>query len=147
MPERVPQSVTIRVPLQAFLASDHVTPATGKTIAITISKNGAAYGNPSGGATNATAIGNGSYYVDLSTTDTGTVGPLFVCGTEASIDQIIAIYSVVKAHNAGFDGVPDAVAGASTGLIINGSNTGTVTLAALAVTGTSTMTGAVSFPL
>ena len=52
--ERIPQSVAIRVTFKAYLASDHATPATGKTIAITISKNGAAFGNPSAGATNAT---------------------------------------------------------------------------------------------
>jgi hypothetical protein len=72
MAERIPQSIAIRVPLQAFLASDHVTPATGKTLVVTISKNGAAYGNPAAGATNATEIGSGSYYVDLGTTDAGT---------------------------------------------------------------------------
>lgn len=94
MAERIPKSTTIRVPLEAFLSSDHITPATGKTIAITISKNGAAFGNPSAGATNATEIANGSYYVDLSTTDTGTDGPLIVKGTEGTIDQIKAHYYV-----------------------------------------------------
>ena len=86
MPTRIQQSVALRVPLQAFLAADHVTPATGLTIAVTISKNGGAYGNPSGGATNATEIANGSYYVDLSATDTGTVGPLFVRGAVSTMD-------------------------------------------------------------
>lgn len=104
MAERIPQSVTIRVPLQAYLSSDHITPATGKTIAITISKNGASYGNPSGGATNATEIGSGSYYVDLSTTDSGTLGPLFVKGTEGTIDNVIAIYNVIT-----YNDVADAV--------------------------------------
>lgn len=94
MPDRIPQSVTLRVPLQAYLSSDHVSAATGKTIAITISKNGAAYGNPSAGVTNATEIASGSYYVDLSTTDTGTVGPLFVLGTSSGVDAVIAIYDV-----------------------------------------------------
>lgn len=103
MPERIPQSTTLRVPLKAYLSSDGKTPATGKTIAITISKNGGAYGNPSGGATNATAIASGSYYVDLSTTDTGTLGPLFVLGTEGTIDQIDAIYNVVVATGATVD--------------------------------------------
>lgn len=96
MAERIPQSATIRVPLQAYLSSDHVSAATGKTIAITISRNGAAYGNPSAGATNATEIASGSYYVDLSTTDTGTTGPLFVLGTAASTDNVVAIYNVVN---------------------------------------------------
>lgn len=109
MAERIPQSVVIRVPLQAYLAADHVTPATGKTIAITISKNGAAYANPSGGATNAVEIGSGSYYVDLSTTDTGTLGPLFVKGAEGTIDTIITIYDVVSATNGGLSNLDAAV--------------------------------------
>lgn len=96
MAERIPQSAIIRIPLQAYLSSDHVTAATGKTIAVTISKNGGAYGNPSVGAANATEIGSGSYYVDLSTTDTGTLGPLFIKGTEAATDTIIAIYNVTS---------------------------------------------------
>lgn len=119
MAERIPQSATIRVPLQAYLASDHVSPATGKTIAVTISKNGGAYANPSGGATNATEIGSGSYYVDLSTTDAGTAGPLFVKGAEGTIDTIIAIYNVVNANNGGLAALPDAAADAAGGLPIS----------------------------
>lgn len=126
MPERIPQSVAIRIPLQAYLSSDHVSPATGKTIAITISKNGAAYANPSGGATNATEVGSGSYYVDLSTTDTGTTGPLWVKGTNADIDNVIAIYNVANAFNAGFTGVPGAAAEAAGGLYTRGSGAGQI---------------------
>jgi hypothetical protein len=93
MPERIPQSVTIRAPLKAYL-SDGVTDATGKTIAVTISKNGAAFGNPSAGATNATEIANGWYYVDLSTTDTGSTGPLIVRGTATGCDNSELVYNV-----------------------------------------------------
>lgn len=139
MAERIPASTTIRVPLQAYLSSDHVTAATGKTIAITISKNGAAYGNPSAGATNATEIASGSYYVDLSTTDTGTNGPLFILGTATATDNVVAIYDVVKATNAGFTGIADAVAGASGGLLISGSNSGTTTFGAVTCTGSFTI--------
>lgn len=46
---------------------------------------------------------------------------------------------------AGLTALPNAAAAASGGLIINGSNSGTVTLAALTVTGATTLTGAVSF--
>lgn len=116
MPEKIPQSVTVRVPLQAYLSSDHVSPATGKTIAITISKNGGAFANPSGGVTNAVEIASGSYYVDLSTTDTGTAGPLFILGTASGVDNVVAIYDVANAHNAGFDGMPNASAGVSGGV-------------------------------
>src|SRR5438128_622599 len=139
MSDRIPQSVAIRVPFYAYLSGTS-TPAVGKAIACTISKNGAAYANPSGGATNAQEIGNGAYYVDLSTTDTGTAGPLLVRGTNADIDDVqVPAYNVVNAHNAGFDGVPNATAGASTGLLVNGTNSGTITLAALTVTGTFTI--------
>lgn len=126
MPDRIPQSATIRVPLQAYLSTDHITPATGKTIAITISKNGAAYGNPSGGATNATEIGSGSYYVDLSTTDTGTAGPLFVLGIVSGVDNIVTVYLVANAHNGGFDGIPNAAAEAAGGLYTRGSGAGQI---------------------
>ncbi len=146
MPERIPNAATIRVPLQAYLSSDHVSAATGKTIAITISKNGGAYGNPSGGATNATEIASGSYYVDLSTTDTGTNGPLFVKGTEGTIDTIIAIYNVVNATNAGFTALPAVAAEAAGGLYtrgsgagqINQSSNGTVDVNAVAISGDTT---------
>lgn len=94
MPERIPQSTTLRVSMRAYLSTDHLSVATGKTIPITISKNGAAFGNPSGGATNATEIANGWYYVDLTTTDTGTAGPLIVYGTLAGIDNVELAYDV-----------------------------------------------------
>lgn len=129
MSERIPTAVAIRVPLYAYLTGTS-TPATGKTIAITVSKNGAAYGNPSGGATNATEIGNGAYYVDLTTTDTGTAGPLLVRGTNVDIDPVqVPPYNVVNAHNAGFDGVPNATAAASGGLPTVGTGTGQLSLA------------------
>lgn len=94
MPERIPQSTTLRVPLRAYLSTDHLSAAAGKTIAVTISKNGAAFGNPSGGATNAVEIANGWYYVDLTTTDTGTTGPLVVYGTATGVDTVEVAYDV-----------------------------------------------------
>jgi hypothetical protein len=94
MSERIPQSVAKRVVFRAFLSSDHVTLATGKTIAITISKNGAAFGNPAAGATNATEIASGFYYFDLGVGDTGTLGPLGYRGAEGTIDDVGDVYSV-----------------------------------------------------
>jgi hypothetical protein len=102
--ERIPQSTAIRVQFYLTLTSDHVSPATGKTVAITISKNGAAFGNPSAGATNATEIASGWYYVDLSTTDTATLGPLAVRGTATASDDAGANFRVVSNVSAGFDG-------------------------------------------
>ena len=116
MSERIPQSVVIEVIFMAYLAADHVTPATGKTIAVTISKNHGALGNPSAGATNATAISNGCYYVALSGTDTGTLGNLWVHGAEATIDDVNLFFRVVEPNSGGFAGVPSVAAGAAGGL-------------------------------
>lgn len=126
MPERIPASVALRVPFFAVLASDDVSPATGKTIAITISKNGAAFGNPSGGATNATEIASGWYYVDLSTTDTGTAGPLVVRGTQADINDVGVAYNVVAATNGGFSALPAVAAEAVGGLYTRGTGAGQI---------------------
>lgn len=102
MTQRIPQSTTFRAVFWAFLSSDHLTPATGKTIAVTISKNGGAFGNPNAGATNATAIASGWYYVDLDTTDTGTLGPLIVRGAEGTIDDVGFVLQVVSATSGGY---------------------------------------------
>jgi hypothetical protein len=101
MPDRIPQTVAIRVPLKAYLSSDHVSNAAGKTIAMVISKNGAAFGNPSAGAINATEIGSGWYYVDLSTADANALGPLIVRGTAAGVDDVETVYQVVDANSMG----------------------------------------------
>ena len=132
--ERIPQSATIRVALKAYLSTDHVSMATGKTIAVVISKNAAAFGNPSAGATNATEIANGWYYVDLSTTDTGTAGPLIVRGTATGVDDVEIGYDVVNAHNAGFDALPAVAAEATGGLPTVGTASGRIALASGAVT-------------
>ena len=94
---RIPQGVAKRVVLKAYLAVDHTTVATGKTIPVVISKNAAAFGNPGAGATNATEIANGYYYVDLGVDDTATVGPLIVRGTETTIDPTEKVFEVVAA--------------------------------------------------
>ena len=101
MPERIPQSVGLRVPLKAYLAADHVSNAVGVTLTVVISKNGAAFANPSAGATNAVQIGSGWYYVDLSTTDVNTLGPLIIRGTAASVDDVESVYQVVDANSMG----------------------------------------------
>jgi len=110
--------------MRAYLSADHISPATGKTIAVQISKNGAAFGNPSAGATNATEIGSGWYYVDLSTTDTGTLGPLVVIGTAATVDQVdVPPFDVVKATTGGLTALPDTPVTSNASLITSGTGT------------------------
>lgn len=105
MPERIPQSTAKLVVFRAIQSADHLSPATGKTIAIKISKNGANAGNPNAGATNATEIATGwvtgGYYkFTLDTTDTGTLGPVAWEATGTGIDPVGDVYEVIA---------PDAV--------------------------------------
>lgn len=96
-----PQSTAYTVLIKVFLASDHVTEATGKTLAVKISKAGGAFANPSAGAVNATELGNGWYYYVLSATDTNTIGDLIVRLTEASCDTAERILPIVSATTGG----------------------------------------------
>jgi hypothetical protein len=110
------QSTSRVVMLKVFLSSDHITPATGKTVAITISKNGGAFGNPNAGATNATEVSSGWYKVTLDTTDTATIGDLVVRGTSATCDDTEQVCEVVgdaytlltAAHSEPAQGTPAA---------------------------------------
>lgn len=150
-----PNGVARTIVFKAYLASDHVSVATGKTIAITISKNGAtSFSNPAAGATNATEMASGFYKFALGTGDTDTNGPLAWRGAVATVDDVGDVFDVVNATNGKTTALPAAAAAASGGLIINGSNTGAITLnglttgalaaSSIAVSGTTTFTGAVT---
>jgi len=65
---------------QMVLSSDHVTPATGKTVTVTRSIDGGAYGASTAGT--ATEISNGSYKINLSAADlTGNMISILATGT------------------------------------------------------------------
>lgn len=74
-----------------YLASDHVTPATGKTPTVNLSKAGAAFGAAAGAVTE---IGSGLYQVALTGADTNTTGDLAfsitatLCDTQQFVDQV-----------------------------------------------------------
>lgn len=103
MPYDIPMGVARRVELKAYLATDHLSPAPGKTLPVFISKNGAAFGNPAAGATTATEISHGWYYIDLTEADTDTVGPLIVRATEGTVDDVEARYYVAPFVYSTFD--------------------------------------------
>lgn len=127
MPERIPNGVGKKVVFRAIASTDHFTPATGKTIAITISKNGAtSFSNPAAGATNATEMASGFYKFDLGTGDCDTNGPLAWRAAGTGVDDIGDVYEVVAATNGGFSALP-AVASGSAGAVIT-SGTGTAQL-------------------
>jgi hypothetical protein len=61
-------------------------------VTVQISKNGAAFTNPSGGFTAATAVGSGWYYYTPSAADTGTEGSLVVRGVGTKDIAFSAVY-------------------------------------------------------
>lgn len=123
---RIPAGATARITMKLFQSADHVTPQTGATVAVVISKNGGAFANPAAGATNATEISNGWYYVDLGAGDTGTAGDLIVRGTATSSDPTEQVLHVVNANNGGLAALPNAAAEAAGGLFTRGSGAGQI---------------------
>lgn len=105
----IPQSTSFVYVFKAYQSADHVSEATGKTIAITISKAGGAFGNPNAGATNATEISSGWYKVTLDATDTATLGILAVRGTSSGIDDVGDRLYVVSASTGGLTNLDAAV--------------------------------------
>lgn len=129
MAERIPQSTSYLMVFKAFLTATGLE-ATGKTIAITISKNGAtSFSNPNAGATNATEMASGWYKVTLDTTDTGTVGPLAVRGAVSGILDVGVLLDVVKATNFGMTALPDTAATTNASLLTSGTGTDQLSVA------------------
>lgn len=101
------------------LSSDHVSPATGKTVTVNISKAGGAFA----AATNtpATEIANGWYKIAFTTTETNTLGDFSInCTASASdntdiADQVVA-FNPGDSVRLGLTALPNAAAGASGGL-------------------------------
>lgn len=134
MPERIPNAAAKTVVFRAISSTDHFTPTTGKTIAITISKNGGAFGNLNAGATNATEMTSGFYKFTLDTTDTGTDGPLAWRGAGTGIDDTGDVFEVVNSTNAGFTALPNEIADAILARNVSGgSSTGRTVKQALHV--------------
>lgn len=72
-------------------AADHVTPITGASPTVTLSKNGAAFASPAGAVTE---LANGWYKVAGNATDTDTAGPLVLYATAATADPCTVCYQV-----------------------------------------------------
>jgi hypothetical protein len=92
----IPQSTAYEVVFRAKLTADG-EPATGKTIPITISKDGGeTFANPAAGATNATEGSDGWYRFTLAIADTNTAGPLVWQGSESTIADVGGVFNVVS---------------------------------------------------
>lgn len=86
------QSAAANVPLKVYLASDHLSPATGKTLTVTLSKDGGAFAAAAGAVTE---IASGWYKLALTTADAGTPGALVVRATAAGCDDAEVVCQVV----------------------------------------------------
>lgn len=105
----LPQSTAYTVMMKLFDSTDHVTAKTGSTVAITLSKAGAAFGNPAAGASNATEVASGWYKFALGTGDTDTLGDLVIRGTASGADATEQVMQVVSATTGGATNLDAAV--------------------------------------
>jgi hypothetical protein len=112
-------------------ATDGITAETGEAAGQPqLSKNGAAFANTSA---TLTAIANGRYYVELTAGELDTLGSIQLRYKSANTAEGIAggqvaAFNPYDAVRLGLSALPNATAGASGGVLINGSNSGAVTL-------------------
>lgn len=127
-------------------STDHISAKTGLTCTVTISKNGAAFGSPSGAVSE---IANGWYKVAGNATDTNTLGPLALHATATGADACdiivanIVSYNPQSATNLGLSALPTANPGAANGVLIAGTNTAT-TFAGVAASGATPATAGIT---
>lgn len=102
-------------------STDHITPKTGLSPTVTLSKSGGSFAAPSGAVSE---IGNGWYKVAGNSTDTATLGPLILHATGTAADPVDVVYDVVAfdpqdSVRIGLTALPNAAADAAGGLPIS----------------------------
>ena len=112
-----------------ILSSDHISNATGKTLTVTISKNGGAFASPSGAIGE---VGNGIYEIAANATDSNTLGVLQIYATATGCDPYndscpVVAFNPYSATNLGLSALPTASPAASGGLITVGTGAGQIT--------------------
>ena len=104
-------------------SSDHITGKTSLTLTITASKNGATFSSIS---PTVTELANGWYALSLTTSHTDTLGDLALHITATGADpadllmQVVA-YNFADSVRLGLTALPNATAGANTGLAVVGT--------------------------
>jgi hypothetical protein len=97
-------------------SADHLSPKTGLSPTVTLSKNGGTFASPAGAVSE---IGSGWYKCAGNATDTGTLGPLILHATATGADPVDVLYEVVafdpqSATNLGLTNLDAAVSSRST---------------------------------
>ena len=105
-------------------SADHVSPKTGLSPTVTLSKAGGSFASPAGAVTE---IGSGWYKVAGNATDSGTLGPLLLHATATGADPTDVMYWVSEldpqdAVRAGLTALPNATPGQPNGVLIAGTN-------------------------
>jgi hypothetical protein len=102
-------------------STDHVTPVTGLSPTVVISKNGGAFASPSGAVSE---IGNGWYAIAGNASDRDTLGELLIHATGTGADPVddrymIVAYDPFDSVRLGLTALPNAAADAAGGLPIS----------------------------
>lgn len=125
---RQQSTATYAIPLYMVLSSDHVSAATGKTVSVTLSKNGGAFAAASGAVTE---LSSGVYSLAGNATDSNTLGSLTILATATGCDPYLVEYTVVPynpfdAVRLGLTALPNAAAEAAGGLYTRGTGAGQI---------------------
>lgn len=127
MRDRKQSQSTYSTDLYMTLSTDH-TPATGKTVTVTLSKNCAAFGAAAGAVTE---ISSGHYKLAANSGDFDTLGSLVIRATATGCDDYNVEFAVVAfdpfdAVRLGLTALPNAAAEAAGGLYTRGSGAGQI---------------------
>lgn len=119
---------TYGIPIYMVLSSDHVSAATGKTVSVTLSKNGGAFAAASGSVSE---LSSGVYMLAGNATDTNTLGSLVALATATGCDPFLVEYTIVPydpfdSVRLGMTALPNAAAEAAGGLYTRGSGAGQI---------------------
>jgi hypothetical protein len=121
MKERLQNSTSYPTCFLMVSSTDHVTPVTGLSPTVVISKNGGAFAPPSGAVSE---IGNGWYTLAGNATDRDTLGELLIHATGTGADPVddrymITAYDPFDSVRLGLTALPNAAANAAGGLPIS----------------------------
>jgi len=126
-------------------STDHVTPKTGLTLTVRVSKNGSAF---DAGGGSVVELETGFYAYTASVGDTDTLGPIALKATATGADTciiegVVVAYDPYDAVRAGLTSLPNAAANAAGGLPVSAAggllldtkleNTNEITAARMAV--------------
>lgn len=111
-------------------STDHVSPKTGATVTVNLSKAGGTFAAAGG---TITEVANGWYKIALTTTDTNTLGDLaFNCTATGAdntdfADQVVAI-DLTDGVRLGLTALPNAAAASAGGLPTSGTGSNQIAL-------------------